>query len=722
MAYEVAEQVFTTVEDACLKVIRTFTITNWCNYEIGQQAVRISRDENEHGFVEQQQIITSFGYEKIGRLEYIQVLKVVDNTAPVISIDTVDTCIKGADCGETKQFSISAQDCNEVAEELLTYSWMFSAGGVQIAAGTGNSFEAIVAPKVGYEVKWTVQDNCGNTAWEIENYEFWDCKKPAPYCLHGVAVDLMQITGMVDVWASDLERGSFDNCTPKERLDFRIWHASLGEEPTKDPGVATLPKVVTFDCTTLGTQTVILYVIDEEGNFDFCVTYVLIQDNTGACNDVEPPAGEMALVSGIIMDWKQQTVENVVVNAKEGQTQTQGTTSTEYLTKADGHYQFEMEMYNNYTIQPQKEDFPLNGVSTFDLVLMSKHILGIQVFDNPYQLIAADVNKSGTITAFDMVQIRQLILNIKTDFSNNNSWRFVETAYEFTSDNPLTENFPEVGTIEDLHRDMWMDFVAIKIGDVNGNANPNSLITAEERTTDKVFEIRTEDRDLKAGETYSFAFTTDQFDKVQGYQFTLAYHNLKVEKLHSGVANVGNFGLHNMDKGMITTSWNQDQLAVGSEQLAVNQQNANSQLATGNLQLTTLFTIEFTALYDGKLSEQLSMLNRPTTIEAYNENGELMDIQLTITTPLYTDEFELFQNQPNPFHNETSIGFYLPDDSEIQLILRDETGRILKTLKEDRKAGYNSIEINKAELTNGFIYYQLSSKFGSKAKKMIQVR
>ena len=121
------------------------------------------------------------------------------------------------------------------------------------------------------------------------------------------------------------------------------------------------------------------------------------------------------------------------------------------------------------------------------------------------------------------------------------------------------------------------------------------------------------------------------------------------------------------------------------------------------------------------MSEQLSIINRPTTIEAYDKNDNLMDVQLTFTTPLFDDQFELFQNQPNPFHDKTKIGFYLPGDSEVQLILRDETGRVLKTIKDYRKAGYNSFDFQKEALTNGFIYYQLSTKFGTKAKKMLKL-
>jgi len=164
-----------------------------------------------------------------------------------------------------------------------------------------------------------------------------------------------------------------------------------------------------------------------------------------------------------------------------------------------------------------------------------------------------------------------------------------------------------------------------------------------------------------------------------------------------------------MDKGWITTSWN---TSVGSQQLAVGSTPPS----------TVLFTIEFTAQRAGKLSEQLSILNRPTAIEAYNQEGELMDVELSFTSPIFVDEFELFQNQPNPFQDRTTIGFYLPGDSDIELILRDETGRILKVVKQAKKAGYNAIQLEEADLTNGFIYYQLSTKYGTKAKKMLRLK
>ena len=273
----------------------------------------------------------------------------------------------------------------------------------------------------------------------------------------------------------------------------------------------------------------------------------------------------------------------------------------------------------------------------------------------------------------------------------------------------MAEDFPEMAQIDNLSGAMLADFVAIKIGDVNGNAVANSLVQADDRTTAKIFEISTIDKELKAGETYMFTFSTKQIKEIQGYQFTLAYNDLQIEKLTSGIAKVENFGLHKMDDGYITTSWNQ-------------KAESSNTLSTHHPHVSDLFTIEFTALQNGRLSEQLAILNRPTVIEAYDENGAVMDIQLTFTNSRYQESFELFQNQPNPFYDKTMIGFYLPGDSEVQLILRDEKGRILKTFKEDRKAGYNTIQLDKEALTNGFIYYQLSTKYGAQAKKMLKLK
>ncbi len=77
----------------------------------------------------------------------------------------------------------------------------------------------------------------------------------------------------------------------------------------------------------------------------------------------------------------------------------------------------------DYTLKPQKTGSPYDGLTTYDLVLISKHILDIVPFNCPWQIVAADVNHSESITTFDIVTARKVILGI-TDTFPYGSWRF----------------------------------------------------------------------------------------------------------------------------------------------------------------------------------------------------------------------------------------------------------------------------------------------------------
>lgn len=127
-----------------------------------------------------------------------------------------------------------------------------------------------------------------------------------------------------------------------------------------------------------------------------------------------PPA---FIVSGNVQTHWGQPLANVKV------TITGGASATVY-TDAQGNYQFaNISEGGSYTIVASRDSNDLGGVSTFDLVLISKHILGLETLDSPWYS-AADANKSNSVTTFDIVGIRKLILGIYPAFPNNTSWRF----------------------------------------------------------------------------------------------------------------------------------------------------------------------------------------------------------------------------------------------------------------------------------------------------------
>jgi hypothetical protein len=121
---------------------------------------------------------------------------------------------------------------------------------------------------------------------------------------------------------------------------------------------------------------------------------------------------------------------------------------------------------------PTKDDNPLNGVTTYDLVLISRHLLFIEPLGSPYRMIAADANKSNSITTFDIVQLRSLILGIYTELPNNTSWRFVDADHVFSDpNNPFTPSFPEFVDVDNSPPASHVaTFRALKVGDVNESA------------------------------------------------------------------------------------------------------------------------------------------------------------------------------------------------------------------------------------------------------------
>ena len=703
LGYEVTSRLFEVPGDACFKMERTYHIINWCTYQAGQDPVEIARIEGDHGVAEGQ-TITSADNAGVGYFTYVQILKVHDDEGPVVTIQDPTPCINGVDfdaapygeeditpgtapfeCDEEKTWIATATDCSD--ESAISWEGrLYDAAGNIVATSTTNTITYVVSNKETLTAEFWAFDGCGNSSGERgETITFWDCKAPTPYLLNGVAVELME-TGVVSIWASDLDQGTFDNCTDQDRIDLRIWHETLGDAPTDDAGVLALPQVIEFGCLQLGTQNVNIYAIDEEGNWDFAVTYVNVQDNMGVCPS-DPVVGNM--VAGAIVNANGEDVQSVAISVN-------GADQRTMTTAADGKYEFMLSTGGDYTITPEKDINPLNGVSTFDLVLISKHILGITPFDSPYKYIAADVNKSGSITAFDMVQLRQLILNITSEFPNNSSWRFVERDYEFTSANPAAESFNEFISINNLDHNMNnMDFTAVKVGDVNGNALANSLVASEARTTNGTLNINVADRFVEAGQTVTVDFAAADMAAVQGYQFTLNFAGLELAELNEGVAKAANFNTNLANRGMITTSWNGE---------------ANDEV---------LFTLKLTAQTSGLLSELVSVSSDVTPAEAYNTAGELMNVNIDFSTATAAG-FGLNQNTPNPFNGETVIGFNLPQAATATLTVMDVQGKVLRTIKGDYDKGYNQVSLRASELgATGVLYYQLESADNVATKKMI---
>lgn len=181
------------------------------------------------------------------------------------------------------------------------------------------------------------------------------------------------------------------------------------------------------------------------------------------------------------------------------------------ITTSSGIYNFNaIPTAGNYTVTPLKDDNPMNGVSTFDLVLMSKHILGIEPLNSPYKIIAADINKNGSVTTFDIVELRKLILGIYSELPITPPGALCrKISPSPTRPIRLPTGWPELVQISDLQSGGFNsgDFIGMKIGDLNGSVILKSFVNADDRSSGTVF-FDIQDREVKAGESFEVTLKT----------------------------------------------------------------------------------------------------------------------------------------------------------------------------------------------------------------------
>jgi hypothetical protein len=63
-----------------------------------------------------------------------------------------------------------------------------------------------------------------------------------------------------------------------------------------------------------------------------------------------------------------------------------------------------------------------------------------------------------------------------------------------------------------------------------------------------------------------------------------------------------------------------------------------------------------------------------------------------------TAEFALYQNEPNPFNDKTTITFNLPEAGNATLKVFDVTGKVIYTNKGSFGKGMNSFTLTKNDL------------------------
>jgi hypothetical protein len=549
-----------------------------------------------------------------------------------------------------------------------------------------------------HRILWSVEDGCGN--WSHCEYLFRleDCKQPSPVCIQGLSTVVMPVGCEVTLWAKDFNASSFDDCTPSAELLFSF--SGDVYEPSKTFNSTNIPAFgvelsIQIWVADGGTDDNCNHIINwNERNTDYCTTTIVFTDNTGNCDHS----------GSIIYEGEIRTAQDIPIETVKVTLSNNVETVYSMNTVDNGKYQLVVPEVEGqrYSIEPNRLDQAKNGVSTLDLVRIQKHLLGKELFDSPYQYIAADANNNEQVSVIDLIEIRKLILGIFLEYPNNDSWRFVDKQYQFAD---LQNPWPFIESINiqyDGNSVSGLDFVGVKIGDVNNSVQANAKQILP-RNGDKVMTLEVAAPEtVQKGEMVSVRLTFPQ--RVEGFQGTIETSGLDYASIESDVIEISEQHIGLLDKGVITMSW------IEENPDKVKQEEEMS------------FVLRFVATQSGRIADMIHLSDKVAHAEAYLFDDEIVDIKLGTSKTEAAVDFALYQNEPNPWTGSTSIGFELPEDGVVKLTLFDMTGATVKVIESQFKAGYQTIQLVRKDVpVQGVLYYRLDCGIYSATKKMIRL-
>lgn len=567
-----------------------------------------------------------------GIWEKTQVIDIVDHVAPDLAAppNLTVTAIQ-SDCKAFVNLADAvASDCAD--NVIISNNSIF-------ATATGNNASGNYPIGI-HQIVFAASDGCGNSTQKTMQVVVKDGVAPTAVCKNNVSLQL-QMGGSITLNPAWFDGGSSDACS-----------AGALEK-------SVIPAF--FSCQTKGNQQVILTVQDAAGNHASCVTTVLVQDSAHYCS-----TGDYFSVDGGIRTETGDTVRGIPVMLLSG--------AVNQYTDCDSTGMFlfnDLASDSAYRVIPYNNANWFNGLSTFDLLLISKHILGIQPLGSPYKMIAADANKSGSVTTFDIVQLRKLILGIYDTIPGVTSWRFVPANFNFEiPNNPFSAPFPEEIVLDSLHQNLsGLDFVGIKVGDTN-----NSTDGAMARTLPDTLYLKLPDVHFSNTEIQQIPihFSPDQL--LEGFQFEMHFDTqyLVLEGLvlsDSSLIKPENTAVHG--RASLSVSWSP---AI------------NAPVTDGP---SPLFYLKIRAKKPGFLSQNISLAPVRMQPEVYTAN-QISALALQFSGTRSGRVEESLQNvvmQPNPFSTETSFRFELARPDDVSLVIRDMLGNVVFEKRQSCPAG-----------------------------------
>ncbi|NOT37169.1 MAG: hypothetical protein HOP11_07305 [Saprospiraceae bacterium] len=435
------------VNESCTKLLRTWKILDWCVYD-------------------------AYKNPNAGIFLYTQTIKLIKNDSAVKILCPNDTVVTTYDCKGVQLSIDPAKFSSQCNIPFIIYN-------DSEHADTNLSGASGYYPLGDHKFYYIAEYACGKELKCEYNISIKNIKQPTPYCKVGVIIDLMPVDsngdgmpdeGMVEVWASDLNHGSFHSC-PGNNINF-----SFSED--------LLDKNKIFTCKDLGENEVTIYVTDKNGNKDFCKTKIIIQNNTGIPNCKKTFVNNKKY--GVNFSVKNFETKSAPQSIKIKLTNTKDNSSFFLQEINQGEFELkDLQCSEDYNIEVIVND---KFVSNVEDILWLKRYLNHKIESpRPTQILAADINSDSKIDNQDL-----LLISKNRNTNHTNGYKLIPEELLNNNSNSILDAYTNVSWKLNIAEEgiYQKKFTLIPIGRFQSIKNQAGFFVTQETSDNSFIEIR----------------------------------------------------------------------------------------------------------------------------------------------------------------------------------------------------------------------------------------
>ncbi len=636
------DDIITNDPDYCFTLIRTWTVTDRCQYD-------------------------STTFPKTGQWTYDQIIHVLDTIKPISLLYRMD-CAEADSTGFGNFISIASAQDDCTPKDWLSYRYWIDInndgagtyGGYDLYVGTLTPHQISLGQKPAFKDNpfainpndpqsasgkypigkhkfvSEIMDGCGNIARDSFNFEVLPAQAPKFECpTHEFTVPV-ELPQTYVFTLKNIVIFYEDNCTPYANL--KVY---LDGDTTK-----TKDLINCIDYLENGSRDTLkrnyeAWIQDAAGNTTVCLIHVNYVFH-GNCDSLQTK-----YYSGTFFDRKHHEIEDLKIEIASPVIG-----SLIFPTGCSNSYKISnFDTDTGYYLLANKHDHVNNGIDVLDLIYLRSMILGTGNSD-VLTSYAADVNNSNSITTSDANYLIKRILRTLTNLpdESDNYWIFFNGR-----DTSLTKPYLYV-------KDTTNSFIGVKIGDVNGDALPKC--NAIRKKPADCLNLEIEQQDFIKGNFYTIPITSTQYNSFIGFQASFQFDPkiIKLEGAFLYPANTNN-NLINLTPELLNQ---------GVFNLIYYYDDPNPTSSKD-----TLFFIKFTALENSSGTNILKVIDEPTYSIAYDSIEKPYSICIngipTKTSDVHSDHLMIY---PNPTNGNFNVR--IPENVQSFVVkIYDALGRVV---------------------------------------------